>query len=167
MVRTRLVKQGRERGLSKLTTVEHGQTTVRVNASGLPVTTHPGIAELVGTADLGDVLEGDELTNERLPEVQAVLGGVELSVDGGVAADVVGNAEDAALIEAGVELGGRRKGVLANDERSDLVAGGDDNDIGGGANLGQVGVESIGSGIGVVSAVQLSSVQLNSAPMKR
>jgi hypothetical protein len=55
---------------------------VRIDASSGPATANPGISVLVGTADLDDVLEGDELTNKTLPEVISVLGGVELGIDG-------------------------------------------------------------------------------------
>lgn len=47
-----------------------------VDAGDGPVTTDPNVAKLVGTADLVNILQGDELTNERLPEIETVLGRV-------------------------------------------------------------------------------------------
>lgn len=125
------------------TAVEHGQTTLAVEPSDLPVAANPDIAELVGTADLVGILDGDKLTNERLPEVQTILGRVEFRVPGGETSDVVGHTEDTAGVEGGEVLSGRGESVNANDKRGDLVARRHDDDVGGGADLGQVGVQGV------------------------
>jgi hypothetical protein len=127
----------------KHTTLEHSQAALAVETGDVPVTANPDVTKLVGTAELVSILDGDELTNEGLPEVEAVLGGVELRVLDGDTAHIVGDPEDVTLVEAGVHLGGRVEGVGTNDERGDLVAGRHDNDIGRGADLGEIRVESV------------------------
>lgn len=103
---TRTRRSSRSRG--KLTTIEHSQTTMAIDASSLPITAHPDIAKLVGTTNLVNILDGDKLTNKALPEVHSILGGVKLWVDSRETAHVVGNAEDVAVIQRGELLCGRR-----------------------------------------------------------
>lgn len=122
----------------KLTSSKHGHAAMLIHSRGLPVTTNPGIAKLVGPADAIGALYRDQLTDQALPEIEAVLGRVELGVCAGDGGNIVGHTEDAASVEAGVLLGGRQGGVDADDQGCHLVAGGDDGDLGGGGELGQV-----------------------------
>lgn len=128
-----------------LTPFKHGDTAVSIDTSGAPVAAHPDVAKVVGTAGLVRTLDGDELAYQALPKVQTVLGRLERGVGHGDEVDGIGDAKDAADIEAGVVLGGGREGVDGNDKRLDRVAAGADHDVGGTAELGELDIVFVGS----------------------
>lgn len=117
----------------------------------------PGVAELVGTGHANGGLDGDKLAVESLPEVQAVLGGLEHRVHSRNTADIVGNGKDIAAVEARVLLGGRAGSVLANDIGDNGVVARDNLNVAGRGKLGQVEV-----GVGGPRALR-ASVMLNTS----
>lgn len=128
-----------------LTSLEHSDAAVSVDTSARPVATDPDVAELVGTAGLVGSLDGDELAEQTLPEVKTIAGRVKGRVGVGDEVHGIGDAKDAALVEAGVVGGGGRAGVDSNDERLDGVAAGEDLDVGRLADLDELNVVFVGA----------------------
>lgn len=120
---------------------------MRVDTSRLQATgSDPDIAILVRPRNLNHILDGDKLTDERLPKVHTVLVGLQGRILGADACDIVGDAENATLVERGEELSGRGSGIFAENEGLDVVVRGDDLDIGGVGELSQVVVQVVGPG---------------------
>lgn len=111
-----------------------------VQAGNLPVTANPDIAEAVGAADGVGILDGDQLADKALPEVEAVRVGLQLGVLDGDAVRLVGDGEDVAAVELGVLLGRRLGGVNANNEGLERRAGGLHDDVDGEGEFGEVEV---------------------------
>lgn len=118
------------RQLLILTSLEHSDAAVGVDTRRLPCAADPDIAKLVGPACLIGTFDGDELTDQALPKVQAVLGRLKSRVGRGNEVDGIGHAKDASNIEAGVVLRRRRQGVDSNDKRFYSVAAGSDDNVG-------------------------------------
>ncbi len=118
-----------------------------IDARRVPVAAHPDIAEAVGTASLVRALDGDELAEQTLPKVEAVLGRVEGGVGLGDEINGIGNTKDATDIEAGVVLRRGRERVDSNDKRLDRVAARANDDVGGTAELGELNVVFVGSAV--------------------
>lgn len=134
--------QGEEKGL---TSVEHSQAAMAVDPRDSVVPPHPHVAILVRATDKMGALDGDQLADQTLPKVQAIGRGVQHGVRGGDGGDGIGDAKDAALVKTGILLVGRLQGVDTDDERLDLVAGRDDNDVGWLGKFGEVNVVIVGA----------------------
>ena len=83
-----------------LTVLKHGHTVVTVDTGNFPVAANPDIAESVGTTGLVRTLYGDELAHDALPEVEAILGRVQLRIGSRNEVDGIRNAKNATLVEA-------------------------------------------------------------------
>ena len=126
----------------------HGNRTSMVLASDLPVTNDPSIAVGAGDLESRGLPDGDELAGERLPEVEAILGGLQNRVDGRNVLLRVGDGIDVTSVESCELLRGGRESVFADDEGRHGVAAGNNGDAGRVGELGQVHVRVGGPVLG-------------------